>query len=215
VTLALQNQELSAEVERLRAEVEALRTQPKGAGGPPQSGSDFFDPPQEELLKMAAQCELRWDNPPLGSTPPEVSRKRVEELGMNETEIAAINKVYERNHWRTLRQLRQLYIEVTGEAKTADALSPPALASEVMDKMREDEQKVVFQRLARERAGLQPPPADLSGTSPGERLYRLLTTMGDRVEAEIGAEIGPDLARRYRELKGGFGSRSRSRNGCP
>jgi hypothetical protein len=112
-------------------------------------------------------------------------------------------------------QLRKLYVEVTGDDKNVDSLSMRAITSEIKDKSPKPEIKQVFQRLARERAGLQAPPSNPSDTSAVERLYRLLTTAGDRVEKMMAAEVGPDLARRYRRVRDGFGSRSRSSHGCP
>ena len=53
------------------------------------------------------------------------------------------------------------------------------------------------------------------GITPLEKMMRLLTSAGDRAEKALGAQIGPDLARRYRELHHGFDNRSRSSYGCP
>ena len=114
-----------------------------------------------------------------------------------------------------MKQLRALYIEVTGDPEGVESLSPSAMISEINDKSLRPTIKAVYQRLARERAGLQTPPASAAGQPPVERLMRLLTSSGDRVEKAIGQKIGPDLARRHRELHGGYGSKSRSRYGCP
>ncbi|MCC6748191.1 MAG: FecR domain-containing protein [Deltaproteobacteria bacterium] len=214
-SLVEQHQRLAGEAERLRAQVKTLEGQLQQAKGPGKDPYRAFDLSKEELVGMAKKCELRWDTPPLGAEPSTASEETVRELGLTDQEKAAVNQVFAGNHRRTLQDLRKLYVEVTGDAKGSDTLSPRALMEEIDDKSTKQELKQVFQKLARERAGLQAPPAELSGTTALERLYRLLTSMGDRVERELGGQIGPDLARRYRELRGGFGSRSRSSNGCP
>ena len=52
-------------------------------------------------------------------------------------------------------------------------------------------------------------------TTAVERMYRMLTSTGDGVERAMGQQIGPDLARRYRDVRNGFSSRLVSRHGCP
>jgi hypothetical protein len=44
---------------------------------------------------------------------------------------------------------------------------------------------------------------------------RLLTTLGDTYERDLGAAIGPDLAHQMRAQNGGWGNRSSSSFGCP
>lgn len=212
-SLLQENQQLAARTKELEREVQELHE--KMASPDTTKKTNFVDPPSEELVAMARRCEISYDTPSLGSTAPTVSSGRSKELGLNETEKAAIDKVMSRTHKKAIALLRQLYIEATGQAEVADTLSPGAMRNEIDDKTREDQKKEIFQRLAQERAGLAAPPPDLTTLSPGERMYRMLTTMGDQIEKQMGQEIGPDLARRYREIKGGFGSRSRHRNGCP
>ena len=164
---------------------------------------------------MAKRCELRWDLPGTGSEPSTVSPKDVEKLGLDDNEAAQINAALAAEHKRFRDALRALYVEVTGDEQAADALSPWALSSEIDDKSPKVERKVVYRRLSRERAGLQQPPAPGAQMSALERLMRLLTSTGDRGEKVVGARVSPDLARRLRELHGGWGSKSRSAYGCP
>jgi hypothetical protein len=44
---------------------------------------------------------------------------------------------------------------------------------------------------------------------------RLSTGMGASFERDLGAAIGPDLARQLREHKGGWDSKHISSHGCP
>jgi hypothetical protein len=212
--LVRQNLKLRAENEKLQADLEVLQTQLGSANGDARKGK-ILNLSKQELLDLARRCELRWDRPPLGSTPPKTQAKAARELGLSKEDRATIDRVYERYHRRMTDAIRTIYIEVTGNTKVADSLSPEAMESEIVDKSQKIELKRMHRKLARERAGLQAPPADHSTGSPVERLYRLLTSAGDQVERDIAAALGPDLARRYREHRGGFGSRSRSSHGCP
>ncbi len=211
---AMSTPQLRAEKERLEEEVQQLKQQLEHVGSKAKRGK-MLNLTKEELVEMAKRCELRWDMPPLGIEPPKVEGRALKELGFTKEERAEINRVYADYHRDTVKALRDLYIEVTGDKKNALLLSPGSLIDEIHDKSPPDEIRHVFQRLARERAGMLQPSVDPSQSSPVERLYRLLTTVGDRVEKQMGAAIGPDLARRYRELADGFGSRSRSNVACP
>jgi hypothetical protein len=164
---------------------------------------------------MAKRCELRWDMPSLGVDVPKVTDSHKKELGLSKTEIDAVNRALADEHRLLAQSLRRLYIEVTGDAKGADSLSPDSMKREIEERSQRDDLKAVFQRLARERARLQAPPAADSDVSALERMFRLVTSSGDRVERVIGGQIGDDLAHRYRELHGGFGHRYRSSYGCP
>jgi len=212
--LVRQNQKLRAEKESLESRLDVLQSQLQQTAGKANRGK-ILGLNQDELAQLAKRCELRWDMPPLGTSPPRVDSKAAKALGLSQTERDSVKRVFADFHGKLLQDLSRLYVEVTGDAKSAEHLSPGAMMSEIEDKSPKEEIKQVYQRLARERAGLQSAPADLSSTPAVERLFRLLTTAGDRVEQALGGEIGPDLARRYREHRDGFGSRSRSSLGCP
>ena len=164
---------------------------------------------------MAKRCELRWDMPTVRLESPGADSKAVKELGLSRDEVSAVDKVLADNHLQLVKQLKALYLEVTGDAKGKDELSPSSLMREIAEKSRKEDVKRAFARLSRERAGLQPAPATLAGTTAVERMYRMLTSTGDGVERAMGQQIGPDLARRYRDVRNGFSSRLVSRHGCP
>jgi hypothetical protein len=62
---------------------------------------------------------------------------------------------------------------------------------------------------------MQNPPADLRGQPPIERMQRLLVSLGDEFEQDLGKAIGPDRAHQMRTINDGWGSRSWSSVGCP
>lgn len=174
-----------------------------------------FDLPPETLARLAERCELRWDlQPPRLDGPAGLPPEAAAEVGLDEAELAAIGEVTGAYNDRMLTALQALYTEVTGDDQVAN-LAPDSLHSEIADKAGPDELKRAFQRLSAERAGLLQPPSDPAAGPPVERLYRLLTTAGNDLEAALAERIGPEKARALRELKGGWGSRSRSSHGCP
>jgi hypothetical protein len=203
----------SAELAKLRQEVKALRAELARSPKRPDPVK-MLDFSKEELEKMAEKCELRWDTPSFDDKNPSIGSSDAQALGLNDTERSAVNDVLRQAQQKMRADLRKLYVEVTGD-EAGGVLSLWAMQSEIVDKSSRQDLQLAFQRLARERAGLQTPPADLSALSAVERLFRLLVSAGDNAEKAIGAQIGPDLARRYRELHGGFGSRNRSSFGCP
>jgi hypothetical protein len=206
------------EIAALRAKVQGLEGSGEGGsagGGHGEDKRNFLNPTKEELLELAKDCKLRWDSPKIGAQPTTIGADRAQELGLSEEERQATNKVNADFNTKLVAELRALYVELTGDKAGADALSPGSLVEELEEKSPEGELQLVFQKLARERAGLQAPPSDLRGASPAERMMRLRIGAGDRYEHELGAAIGPDLAHQMREKHGGWGSRSSSSYGCP
>jgi hypothetical protein len=184
-----------------------------GAAGPNDRG--YLNPTKEELAELAKECKLRWDEPKIGINPTTVGPERATEMGLSDDERQAMNRVTAEFNTRLIAELRGLYVELTGDTAGADGLSPGSLIEEIEEKSPHADVQAAYQRLARERAGLQAAPADARGLSPIERLMRLRTGAGDRYEKDLGGALGPELAHRLREDKGGWGSRHSSSYGCP
>jgi hypothetical protein len=174
----------------------------------------YVDVGKDELLARAARCEIRYDTPPVLDVVPKTIRKN-DLGGLTDTERDAFNEVITEMHGSVAAQLRGLYTEIGGEAAVAERMSPGSLVNELFQKMGPHEGDAARVRLSRERAGLQAPPADLSSTSPGERLFRLMFTMGDEFERKLGERIGAQRAHALRARRDGWtgGSRS-SHSGC-
>lgn len=208
--------EQQRELGRLRGrlkEIDEDRGGERAPGAPDPRG--FLSPSKEELASLAKDCKLKWDEPPLGLTPQQMGPESAEKSGLSEAERAGVNRAAAEFNNRMLGELRKLYVEVTGDAAGADSLTPRALEEEIEAKSPQREVQLAFQRISRERAGLSPPPADSQGLSAVERLMRLKTAMGDAYERELGAAVGPDVARALRHEHGGWGSKSVSSHGCP
>jgi hypothetical protein len=191
--------ELEAEVEKLSKKSRDRRT---------------YDIPQAELEAMASRCELRWDMPSMGSNPPNMSSEDVAELGLSPEDRKVVDSIFADHHKEMRRELERIYSEATGDTNVG-SLSSGAMIDEIQDKTPRNEVQAVFQRLAKERAG-QAPASDPSAPQlPIERLMRLLTSSGDRVEGRMAEKLGPNVAHAVRDLHGGYGDRSSSSHGCP
>lgn len=207
------------EIAQLREKVRAFESGAvvvrKEGGG--KDGRPSFDPSREELVQWAKQCKVQFDTPPLGEwqpIKPEAGKIGSEagEIDITAEEAAAINKVYAAINERHAKETRALYIEVTGDSANAETLSVDSMAAEIREKSPQD--PMLMKRIAEERAGLRPPPPDLSKLSAVERYMRLLGALGDETERQLAAEIGPERARAIREAGNGWGSRMQIA-GCP
>lgn len=166
-----------------------------------------------ELAAMAAECRLTWDEPLVGHAGDRITPRQAIVLGLDEPTRVALDSALRALEQRAFDELRAIYTEVTGEPN--GALSWDALKSEIADKSPHRDVQEAFRRLSAERAGLAAAPSDLSGTLPVERMYRLLTSIGDRYERELANTLGTVRARALRALDGGWGSRHSTTPGCP
>ncbi|MEZ4367735.1 MAG: hypothetical protein R2939_15880 [Kofleriaceae bacterium] len=225
--LLAQNAAQRQQIASLTAEVARLREGGASGGptgGPRRMGRDaddgdgrpWFDPSPELLAQMAAECHVRFDLPPMMETEPfQVPARRADSLGVTADELTAINAALADVHRAWATQVRALYLEATGDAAGADALSPQAMSQEIQDKSPPGEEVAIRRRIAQERAGLATPPADLSRTQPIERYLRGLASLGDRAEQALASAIGPERARALRaDDQGLFGFRMEMA-GCP
>jgi hypothetical protein len=174
-----------------------------------------YDLQPETLQKMATRCELRWDHPSLRvDRPVKLDDETVKAASLSESERPVVEEVFRRTNEETLAELRRLYTVVTGDDQV-DNLAPEAMLAEINDKSEHRDLRLAFERLSAERAGLQPAPAEGVEQSAVEQVYRLLTSVGDRLETELSAKVGPERARQMRDAHDGWGSASRSSYGCP
>lgn len=197
------------EIERLRARLAAAPTGASGSGAAAEDdGRPWFDPSTETLRKFAAECRVRYDAPDFegegqGGLPPEVA----ERLGLSAEETTRLAGAVAKVRAGVREEVRQLYLEATGDSEGADSLSVSAMGWELQHKGSRGEVGKINAAIARERAGLAVPPADTSGLSPLERYFRLLAQLGDALENEVAQVVGTERARRLREDLGGWGSR--------
>lgn len=220
--------ELIARDERQRQQLEALRRELEGARlgladarrearekSADDDGRPWFDPSPETLRAFAKECRVRFDLPPVeGTEPAQIGPRQAERFGLTDEELPVVNEVLREIHAFWSATVQALYVEATGDAAGADSLSVEAMAREIQDKALPGEADRVRERIAQERAGLIPPPADWSTASPIERYLRHLAAAGDEVEKMFAARLGPERARELREGNGGWGMRMEMA-GCP
>ncbi len=135
-------------------------------------------------------------------------------MGFTADQQHALDAVLATYNQQLVSQIRALYTEMTHDP-SAGSMGAQSMVEEANDKTTPHDRQLAFQNLARERAGLQPPPADLGQTPAFERLYRMFQGSGDSLEQQMAKVVGPEQAHAYRDAHGGFGSKHRSSHGCP
>jgi hypothetical protein len=202
------------ELERLKSRVAELESHGAAGARADNKPRPFYDPSPDELKKLADDCKLKWDAPSLSQRSNGVDSRATSELGLSEQERADIIRINTDFKTRVIAQLRALYLEATGDKDGAAELTADAMVHDLYERSREDDLKTAFALISRERAGLAAPGE--SSTAPAvERMQRLLVSLGDSYEHDLGAAIGPDRARQLRDLNGGWGNRNSSSFGCP
>jgi hypothetical protein len=203
------------ELERLRTRLHQLEANGAEGNGDKKSPGSFTNVSKDELREMAKDCKLKWDMPDIGIKPRTISDDDVQRLGLSDQERTDFNRVSADFNSRVTQQIRALYVEATGDKAGAESLTARAMENEIMEKSNEADIKQAFYDISHERAGLQKPPVDVGGEPPVERMQRLLSSLGDQFEQDLGKAIGPDRAHQMRTEHDGWGSRHTSSVGCP
>ncbi len=177
-------------------------------------GDDWLNPTKDELAQWAKECRINIDYPPVMSRRPmEVSTEIATALPLTPAEVAAANTAFAATRTDWTARVLTWYIEATGDATGADSLSAHAMGQELADKAAPGEPAALQRRIAEERAGLYPAPADLSKASAFERYFRALADLGNQAERQLATAIGADKAHAVRAHDGGWPSRM-SMAGC-
>ena len=199
------------EIVTLRKQVQELERRASGSRDESEPGRAWYDPSPETLAAWAGECRVRADMPDLDRWQPMTSLGK-NERGLEPAELPAINAAMGevQAQWKSL--LKALYIEATGDTAGAESLSMEAMRREIEEKTDQRDHNYVLQRIAQERAGQIPPPADLSKTSPFERMFRAYIKLGEQTEQALAKRLG---AERAKAIRGdAWGSRS-NWSGCP
>jgi hypothetical protein len=188
--------------------------------GPARDDDDhgsWIAPSQERLLALAKRCALRWDIPAMRREPRPLSDDRARELELSSDERNAYDRVLADLNAQVMTELRALYLEVTGDVAGAGMLTPQAMAQEVLDKSPDPLIRDAAWKLSHERAGLMPLAAasTLTAATPVERLLRMIVSLGDTFERQLGQVIGVDRAHALRVQRDGWDTRSMTAPGCP
>jgi hypothetical protein len=152
-----------------------------------------------ELKALASQCELRNDTPPLQVGPWTMSPEQGAELHLSDAEQQTAAAVVDRLGAETIPKLRALYVEATGDVAGSETLELSTLGQEILHKGGKDLEVQARTRLSQELAGLSPPPADLSKTSPQERYLRLMNGLGGALQRDLEKSFGAQQASQLRD----------------
>jgi hypothetical protein len=205
--LLAHNREQQAQLIELRTRLARLEhTTPPPTDDAEDPNRPWYDPSPQQLAAWVASCRVRADAPDLDHGTPTAGS------GIAADEVDGFNAAMAETArgWHDL--VRSLYVETTGDAAGADTLSIDAMRRDTEEKSPPGEHNTLLQRLSRERAGLDHPPADVSKASPLERLMRAYLALGAQTEAALARRLGHSRAR---ELRGdGWGSRTEL-SGCP
>ena len=199
------------EIVTLRKQVQELERRASGSRDESEPGRAWYDPSPETLAAWAGECRVRADMPDLDRWQPMTSLGK-NDRGLEPAELPAVNAAMAevQAQWKTL--LKSLYLEATGDTAGAETLSMEAMRREIEEKTDPRDHNYVLQRIAQERAGQIPPPADLSKTSPFERMFRAYIKLGEQTEQALAKRLG---AERAKAIRGdAWGSRS-NWSGCP
>ncbi len=208
--LSARDRERAQEIERLRGLLGDADLQADA------SEARFFPASPAELRQWAEACQLRVDMPPVMGMEAGRVGAHAETLGLSPEEVEVIQAAIDEAHASMAEDLRALYVEATGDARGAAHLSPQALFAELRDKAPRDEGPgLIMNRIARERAGLAPPPGPELEQSPTERAIRRYASAGDDFQARLAQALGPERAHALRAADGGWPWSHSIFSGCP
>jgi hypothetical protein len=202
-----------AQLEARLADLERGNDRPSGDHSytPGEPGRTWHDPSPEKLAQWAAECHVRVDSPSLDRfTPMKTLGKNPR--GLEQSEMDGYNAAMTEMSKQWHDTVRALYLEATGDTAGADTLSTEAMRREIEEKSSREESGLILQRISAEKAGLAKPPADLSKTSPAERLMRAYLALGDQSEAALAKRLN---AERARAIRGDAWDSRSDMSGCP
>ncbi len=182
-------------------------------------GCSFLEPDDDTLQEMARCGIVRYDFPRFLDQPdhPEAFDEQwAEQADLTDSERQQLEAVA-----RTFRG--QIGAEAVALAEEAGL--DPAWANKspllivvgmVQSKLEQQDHLDSLQRIARERAGLVPPPKPGTPQSLSDRTARFLAGVGDRFEQAVAGQLGEQRAYELREAADGWMGMGRSLgNRCP
>jgi hypothetical protein len=180
----------------------------------PAGAENVFDPGAAALAAWASECRLHFDVAPNGYDAGGLEHY-LDRLGVTAEERPLVRETILAIESGANRELARQYVDVTGDDRGPEQLSVDWMFSEVMRSAEPAEPADVRRRLARERAGLDPAPADLGHVSPYEEQVRWLMRSGDVLERDLAAQLGAPRARELRARNRGWPGLRWDIAGCP
>lgn len=191
--------ELDAGLEQVRAaQAKARRDEERACLTSVSDKCQFLDPSPEALADMARCGILRIDLPDLDAT-----EARPDEQGHVSDEAEAMAQATREVNGVVRDELRGLHADLGLAGDPAPKLSD--LLEAIETGLPRADGPDIRRRIARERAGLDSPPATL--TDPTERYWRLRASIGDQYEQALANKVGSARARALRKAHDGWAQR--------
>ena len=174
----------------------------------------WLNPSANELAELAKHCEVRFVIPAITENQrPPLTDEDATALSLSYRERGLID--------RTLADMHKEFREFAARAFAEGAGASPAGSAPTLEDMLADLQtrpengfEEAREKLARERAGLIPPPKPGTHLPPGERLLRRWATLGDELERRLSDGLGSERAHQLRFSPRAVWTRRFAESGC-
>lgn len=167
-----------------------------------------------ELGEMAKRCEVRFEMPAITENQaPHVTDEASAALSLSSGERGLLEQTLSDMHARLRGFAEQAFLEAGGPTTKPSELSLEEILIDLQTRP-ENGFEQAREKLARERAGLMPPPQSGLPQPPGERLLRLWATVGDQFEQRLAGELGSDRAHQLRSSPQAVWMNRFSHSGC-
>lgn len=172
----------------------------------------WLNPSPRELEDMAGRCETRLDMPSITENlPPHVDDEAAAALALSSRERALLQRTLDDMHAELRGFAERALAEATGRSTTPLGLEEMLAELQTHPESGFEEAR---ETLARERAGLIPPPASGAHPPPGERLLRLWAGAGEQFERRLLDELGRARAHQLRSSPDAAWMNRFSQSGC-
>lgn len=185
----------------------AIDARPAPSGDAPIDGGEaaaiaeadaWLAPSPSELAAMAGRCEVRFLIPALSEDePPTVGDTEAAALSLSDRERALLEQTLRALHAEVRSFAERGYAEGASQPGRGSTPTLEEMLSELQSRP-ENGYAEGRRKLARELAGLAPPPADAAQEPPGERLIRFWSGLGDEMERRLANGLGAERARQLR-----------------
>lgn len=169
------------------------------------------NPSPDELREMAKRCEVRFEIPAVTEDRlPSITDDDAAALALSSRERDLVERTLADMH-AGLRDFAEKTMAETGAADKTRSFEDLLTDLQTLPAGEFDEAR---ERLAQERAGRTEPPASGGKRSPGERLLRLWSHLGNDFERRLAAELGSERAHQLRSSPRAAWMNRFSQSGC-
>jgi hypothetical protein len=196
------------------------RAAPGAAPSPESTGravaelAAWLNPSPNELAELATHCEVRFVIPAITENqPPRLSDEDAAALSLSNRERGLIDRTLGDMHKEFREFAARAYAEAAGPSAQGSAPTLEAMLADLQTRP-ENGFEAAREKLARERAGMAPPPRPGTRLPPGERLLRRWATLGDELERQLSDGVGSERAHQLRFSPRAVWTRRFAESGC-